>query len=74
VPVGKYLTISAHVAKQYIENNTAFGQPDYVDYSIGGTVNIAGFDVNLTWSDTDLSSSECSDACGMVLMSVSRSF
>ena len=74
VPVGKYLKISAHVAKQYIENNTAFGQPDYVDYSIGGTVNVAGFDVNLTWSDTDLSSSECSDACGMLLMSVSRSF
>ena len=74
VPVGKYLTLSAHVAKQYIEKNSVFGQPDYVDWSVGGTVNVAGFDLNLTWSDTDLSSSECSDACGMVLFSVSRSF
>lgn len=74
VPVGKYLTLSAHVAKQYIEKNTVFGQPDYVDWSVGGTVNVAGFDLNLTYSDTDLSSSECSDACGMLLFSVSRSF
>ncbi|MEK9644371.1 MAG: TorF family putative porin [Alphaproteobacteria bacterium] len=74
VPVGKYLTLSAHVAKQYIEKNSVFGQPDYVDWSVGGTVNAAGFDLNLTYSDTDLSSSECSDACGMVLFSISRSF
>jgi uncharacterized protein (TIGR02001 family) len=62
VPVGKSLTLSAHVAKQYIQENLTFGQPDYADYSIGGTVNVAGFDVNVTWSDTDLSESECSDA------------
>ncbi len=73
-PVGKYLTLSAHIAKQYIENNAAFGQPNYVDWSVGGTVNVAGFDLNLTYSDTDLNSSECSDACGMLLFSVSRSF
>lgn len=74
VPVGKYLTLSGHVAKQYIDDNTTFGLPDYVDYSVGATVNIAGFDLNLTWSDTDLSETECGDACGMVLLSVSRSF
>lgn len=74
VPVGKYLTLSGHVGKQWIKNNTAFGSPDYVDYSIGGTVNVVGFDLNLTYSDTNMSQSECSDACGMVLFSVSRSF
>ena len=74
VPVGKYLTLSAHVAKQYIEKNTVFGQPDYVDWSVGATVNVAGFDLNVTYSDTDISSSRCSDACGMALFSVSRSF
>lgn len=74
VPVGKYLTLSAHVAKQYIQDNAAFGTPDYVDWSVGGTVNVAGFDLNLTYSDTDMSESECSDACGMLLFSVSRSF
>lgn len=74
VPVGKYLTLSAHVAKQYIDDNAAFGQPDYVVYGIGATVNVVGFDVNLTWSDTDLTEAQCGDACGMLLLSVSRSF
>lgn len=74
VPVGKYLTLSGLVAKQYIDRNATFGQPDYVEYGIGATVNLVGFDVNLTWSDTDLSETECGDACGMVLLSVSRSF
>ena len=72
-PVGKYLTLSAHVAKQYIQDNATFGLPDYVEYGIGATVNLAGFDVNLTWSDTDMEDSECDDACGMFLLSVSRS-
>lgn len=74
VPVGKYLTLSGLVAKQYIDRNTTFGVPDYVEYGIGATVNVAGFDLNLTWSDTDLTEAECGDACGMVLFSVSRSF
>ena len=74
VPVGKYLTLSGHVAKQYIQDNTTFGVPDYVEYGLGASVNLAGFDVNLTWSDTDHNDSECDDACGMVLLSVSRSF
>lgn len=74
VPVGKYLTLSGLVAKQYIDRNTTFGVPDYVEYGIGATVNLAGFDVNLAWTDTDLTEAECGDACGMVLLSVSRSF
>ncbi|MGB0630108.1 MAG: TorF family putative porin [Alphaproteobacteria bacterium] len=73
-PIGKYLTLSAHVAKQYVDDNANFGLPDYVEYGIGATVNLAGFDVNLTWSDTDMSETECGDACGMLLLSVSRSF
>lgn len=74
VPVGKYLTLSAHVAKQYVEKNAVFLFPDYVEYAVGATVNVAGFDLNVTWSDTDMKDSECNDACGMVLFSVSRSF
>jgi hypothetical protein len=48
--------------------------PDYVEYGLGATVNLAGFDVNIAWSNTDMNNSECGDACGMVLLSVSRSF
>ena len=39
-----------------------------------GLTSLVGFDLGLTWSDTDHSDSECSDACGQVLFTVSRSF
>lgn len=74
VPVGKYLTLSGHVGKQYVKKNATFGYPDYVDYSIGGTVNVVGFDLNVTYTGTDMNNSECSDACDMVYFSISRSF
>ena len=74
VPVGKYLTLSGLVAKQYIDRNANFGTPDYVEYGAAATVNLAGFDVSLSWTDTDMTDAECGDACGMVLLSVSRSF
>jgi hypothetical protein len=74
VPVGKYLTLSGLAAKQYIDRNATFGLPDYVECGRGATVNLAGFGVNLAWSDADMNDSECGDACGMVLLSVSRSF
>ena len=74
VPVGKYLTLSGLAAKHYIDRTATFGLPDYVECGRGATVNLAGFDVNLAWSDADMNDSECGDACGMVLLSVSRSF
>lgn len=74
VPLGKYVTASGHVAKQWIDDNATFGTPDYVDYSIGATVNVAGFDINLMWTDTDMSNAECPDLCGALLLTASRSF
>jgi uncharacterized protein (TIGR02001 family) len=77
VPIGKYLTLSGHVGHQDIDNNTAFGTPDYTDYSIGASVNIIGFDVSVAWQDTDMSDSECfttGDLCGAATLTVSRSF
>ena len=44
-----------------------------MEYGLGASTNLAGFDVNLTWSNTDHNDSECDDACGMVLLSVSQS-
>ena len=72
VPVGKYVTLSGSVGSQEIDNNTAFGTSDYIDWTLGASANIAGFDVGVTWTDTDLSG--CGDLCGAVFLSVSRSF
>ena len=74
VPIGKYLSLSAHVGYQDIDDNAAFGTDDYIDYGLGATVNLWGFDITLAWSDTDLDSSQCNDLCGIVTLSASRSF
>ena len=51
--------LSAHVAKQSIDNNAQFGTPDYIDYSLGVSKSAGGLDFSLTWFDTDLSELEC---------------
>jgi hypothetical protein len=74
VPARKHLTLSGHVARQYIQDNATFGGPDYMEYGLGASVNLARFDVKLTGSDTDHNDSECDDACGVLLLSLSQSF
>lgn len=74
VPGMKGLSLSAYVAKQYIEKNTVFGTVDYVEWNIGATYNVAGlFDASITYSDTDVSP----DTDGKeeaILFTVSKSF
>ena len=53
------LSLSFHYADQSIDNNAAFGTPDYADYSIGLAKSFADIDFSLTWYDTDLSGTEC---------------
>ena len=74
VPIGKYLALTAHVGYQSIDDNAAFGTDDYLDYGVGATVNLWGFDFTLGWTDTDLDSSQCDDLCGIVTFTASRSF
>ena len=74
VPVANKIAFKGHVGYQTIDNNVAFGTDDYLDYSIGATVNIAGFDLTLAWTDTDLSTAQCNDLCGIFTVTLSRSF
>lgn len=74
IPLGPYFTLSGHVGYQTIDDNAAWGTDDYTDYGIGISTNIAGFDLNASWTDTDLPSSQCSDLCGIFAVGVSRSF
>ena len=48
------IKISGHVGKQWIHENTTYGSPDYVDYSIGASYAWQGFDVSVTYVDTDI--------------------
>jgi uncharacterized protein (TIGR02001 family) len=74
VPVGKTgLTLSGYVARQNIENNAAFGSPDYTEYNVSVGYNLAGFDMSVAYSDTSISPSGDGNE-EAVFFSVSRSF
>lgn len=73
VPVGKKIDLAAYVARQEIEKEDVYGQPDYWEWNVSGTVNLAGFDLTLAYTATDVPGN--SDAAeDMVLFTVSRSF
>lgn len=76
VPLPMDVTLSGHVGFQEIDNNAAFGTPDYTDWSVGLGYNYEGFDLSLQYIDTDLDEpGECADGCdGRVIFGVSRSF
>ncbi len=75
VPLPKDFTVSAHIGYQDIDDEAAFGVPDYMDWSVGLGYNLKGFDLSLSYVDTDLSKSECSDGCdSRVIFGISRSF
>ncbi len=75
VPLPADLSLSAHIGWQEIEHNTVFGVPDYMDWSVGLGYSFKGFDLSLSYIDTDLSKSECADGCdSKIIFGISRSF
>ena len=72
------IKVSGHVGKQWIELETTYGAPDYVDYSIeafyawqGFELSVAyvGTDVDAGWNSTDQSGKE-----GRTIFGLSKSF
>lgn len=59
VPLPAEFAVNFHVGHQTIDDNATFGTPDYTDYKVGVSKEIAGFGLALDWVDTDLSKSEC---------------
>lgn len=76
VPLPYDLSLSAHVGRQTIDDEAAFGSPDYTDWAVGLGYTLGGFDLGLTYTDTSLDEpTECVDGCSeSVTFSVSRSF
>jgi len=78
VPLPQDLTLSAALGYQTISDNAAFGTPDHLNWSVGLGYSLAGFDLSLKYTDTDLSRGECfggTDLCDAgAVFTVSRSF
>ena len=76
LPLG--ITLSGHIGKQWIDLETTYGAPVYIDYSIGGSYSWQGFDLSLTYVDTDVdedwNSTNQDGKDGRVIFGVSRSF
>ena len=53
------LSASAHIAHQWIEENSTFGTPDYLEWNLGTTISTLGFDIDFRYHDTDLSRRQC---------------
>jgi uncharacterized protein (TIGR02001 family) len=84
IPIWKF-TLSPTAGHQSIQKNTLAGIPDYWQYGAALTTKVAGFDMSVAVSDTDISSNKCnvsggvaigpSDACDVnVIFTVSRTF
>lgn len=78
IPINDYISVDATVGYQTIENNLAWGTPDYADWSIGLNASVEGFDLSVRYHDTDLTDAECfgdTSICeGRVVFTASRSF
>ncbi len=76
VPLPYDFTLSGGIGYQSIDDNVAFGVPDYTDWSVGLSYTLEGFDLSVSYVDTDLDEpSECGDGCeSRVIFGVSRSF
>ena len=72
------IKISGHVGKQWVDLETTYGAPDYVDYSIGASYAWQGFDLSVAYVDTDVdagwNSTDQSGKEGRTIFGVSKSF
>lgn len=74
-PLPQNFSVGAYIGYQSIDDEAAFGVPDYTDYGASVGYNYQGFDFKLSYIDTDLDHSECADGCdGRAVLGVSRKF
>jgi len=75
-PIYEALSASAQIGYQSIEDNAAFGVPDYTDWSLGLNYNYNDFDFSLKYTDTNLNEpTECADGCdARIIFGISKSF
>lgn len=66
---------STGIGYQWIEKNANYGYPDYANWRAGFTYPLEGFNLGLTYTDTNISENDCPNNCdGRVIFSVSRTF
>jgi uncharacterized protein (TIGR02001 family) len=59
IPLFDAFALEGHVGHQDVQDNAAFGTPDYNDWSLGIAATWRGFKFGLYYTDTDLARDEC---------------
>ncbi len=75
-PLPKGFAVDVSVGRQYIDNNSRYGVPDYTDWSVGVSYAIEDFTIKVQYVGTNLNNTQCAlDACeGKGLVSISKAF
>jgi uncharacterized protein (TIGR02001 family) len=77
VPLPMDFTVSAHLGHQDVDDNTAWGTPDWTEWKLAIGKSWNGFDFELAYTDTDLDDNECfggTELCqGRAVFTVARS-
>lgn len=77
LPITDWLTADANIGYQWIDDNATFGSDDYLDWNIGLTASVEGFDLGVRYTDNDAETVLGADlpndiADGRVIFSISR--
>lgn len=59
IPLSGGLGLGLHAGYQTVDDNDAWGTPDYTDWSVSLSKSMGGLDWSLAYIDTDLSDTEC---------------
>lgn len=59
VPVGNGVGLGLHAGYQSVDDNAAWGTPDYADWSVSLSKSMGGLDWSVAYVDTDLDGSDC---------------
>lgn len=65
---GTPLGLAGNIGRQGIEDNGAFGTPDYTVWSVGASAEAVGFGLGASVVGTSLEEEECLDICGTRLI------
>lgn len=75
IPLNDRFSLNLGAGRQWIDDETAYGVPDYTDWKAGIATSFKGIDVELAYIDTDLSDRECADGCdARAVLTLSKTF
>ncbi|MDQ7072478.1 MAG: TorF family putative porin [Gammaproteobacteria bacterium] len=58
VPLAHHFKLAFHAGHQTFTRNAWYGMPDYSDWRVAVEHDVAGFNVQLAWSDTNVANNE----------------